>query len=128
MSLPWILLWGSTEYYDELKSTYSEEEWSSVYHEILSSLENQKKTYHGIYSYILIHEGEKQKLLDYVKETPYMIESYYKYLIPEYKEEVYAIFMQYIENAAVRTNKRNQYKQVCAIIRQLKNWVVKSRH
>lgn len=49
-----------------------------------------------------------------------MVEDYYKHLVPEYKEEVYAMFIQYIEDAAARADNRKDYQRVCAIIRKLK--------
>jgi len=83
-------------------------------------LENQKKTYHDIYTRILIEEGEKQKLLAYVKTRPLTVENFYKQLIPEFKEEVYTLFLQYIEQTAARAGNRKDYQTVCAIIRNLK--------
>jgi hypothetical protein len=83
-------------------------------------LKNQKKTYNDIYTRILIEEGEKQKLLAYVKEQPSTVEHFYKHLIPEFKEEIYILFLQYIEQTAASSSKRRDYKAVCAIIRNLK--------
>jgi hypothetical protein len=114
-----FILDGSFEYYMELKKTYDAGEWHSVYPKIIFSLENQKKTYHDIYTCILIEEGEKQKLLAYVKTRPSTVENFYKQLIPEFKEEVYALFLQYIEQTA-RAGNRKDYQGVCAIIRNLK--------
>ncbi len=115
-----FILDGSFEYYKELKKTYAAEEWSSVYPKIIFMLEDKKKTYMNIYTSILIEEGEKQKLLEYVKGTPSSVESYYKHLIPEFKEEVYAVFWQFIGQKAARAGNRRDYQQVCAVIRNLK--------
>ncbi len=115
-----FILDGSFEYYKELKSTYDASEWSSVYPKIIFLLENQKKTYNDVYTRILIEEGEKQKLLEYVKGRPSAVEDFYKQLIPEFKEEVYTLFLQYIEQTAMRARNRKDYQQVCTIIRTLK--------
>lgn len=48
------------------------------------------------------------------------MERFYKHLIPEFKEEVYALFLQYIEQTAARASSRKDYQGVCAIIRNLK--------
>lgn len=72
-------------------------------------LENRKKTYHDVYNRILIAEGEKQKLLEYVKERPSTIENFYKQLIPEFRKEVYTLFLQYIEQTAARASNRKVY-------------------
>lgn len=116
-----FILDGSYEYYKELKKTYTSKEWLSVYPKIISLLENQKKSYrYDIYTRILIEEGEKQKLLAYVKARPSTVEDFYKQLMPEFKDEVYALFLQYIEQAAAGASDRRGYQGVCAIIRNLK--------
>ena len=83
-------------------------------------LGNQNRSYSNIYTEILIEEGEKEKLLEYVNKSPSFVESYYKHLIPEFKEEVYELFIKYIEQAASRASDRRSYQAVCAIIRNLK--------
>lgn len=115
-----FILAGSFEYYKNLKSTYNDGEWAVVYPQIISRLEDQKKFYSDIYTRILIEEGEKKKLLEYVKKSPSAVESYYKYLVPEFREEVVALFLTYIEQAAARAGNRRDYQRVCAIIRNLK--------
>jgi len=114
-----FILGGSFDYYKELKTTYATNEWSSVYPRIIILLENQKKTYQDVYTRILIEEGKKQKLLEYVKGNPSSVEGYYKHLIPEFKEELYTVFLQYIEQSATRAGNRKDYQGVCAIIRNL---------
>jgi len=115
-----FILKGDFEYYQELKKTYDTKEWPSVYPEIILLLENQKKIYLDIYTYILINEGEKQKLYEYVKGRPSTVDYFYKYLIPEFTEEIYGLFRQYIEQTAARANSRKDYQGVCVIIRNLK--------
>jgi len=114
-----FILDGSFDYYKELKNTYATNEWTSVYPKIIFLLENQKKTYQDVYTRILIEEGEKQKLLEYVQGSPLSVETYYRHLIPEFKEEVYLLFLQHIEQSASRAGNRKDYQRVCAIIRNL---------
>ena len=115
-----FILDGSIKYYTELKQTYDASEWPAVYPRIISLLENRKTTNQNIYTTILIEEGEKQKLLEYVQTRPSMVESFYKQLVPEYKKEVYTLFVQYIEQAAARAGNRKDYQRVCVIIRNMK--------
>jgi hypothetical protein len=115
-----FILDGSFEHYEELKSTHDAGEWLSVYPGIVVLLENQKNSRHDIYPRILIEEGEKQKLLDYVKAEPSRIEHFYKHLVPEFAEEVYSLFLQYIDRTAARASNRRAYRGVCDIIRNLK--------
>lgn len=113
------ILDGNFEYYKELKSTYDSEEWLSDYPKIIFLLENQKRIDTDIYTRILIEEGEKEKLLEYVKKSPSSVESYYKHLIPEFKAEVYDLFLRHIEQTSARSGNRRDYQGVCAIIRNL---------
>ncbi|MEA4901038.1 hypothetical protein [Desulfitobacterium sp.] len=115
-----LILDGDFAYYQELKSTYDPKEWPAIYPKIIVLLENQKKTHQYVYTRILIEEGEKQKLLEHVQGSPSLVESFYKYLLPDFKEEVYAIFRRYIEEAAAKANSRKDYQRVCQIIRSLK--------
>lgn len=50
----------------------------------------------------------------------YKNEIFYKQLIPEFKDEVYTLFLQHIEQTAARAGSRKDYQRVCAIIRNLK--------
>lgn len=115
-----FVLDGNFAYYQELRSTYDSKEWPSIYPQIIILLENQKKTYMDVYTRILIEEGEKQKLLEYVQGSPSSVESFYKHLLPDFRDEVYEIFMHYIEQTAARANSRKDYQKVCNIIRSLK--------
>ncbi|MEW9124722.1 MAG: hypothetical protein AB2421_18570 [Thermotaleaceae bacterium] len=115
-----FVLDGSFEFYMELKSTYDLNNWIAVYPKLIFLLENQKRFYSDIYTRILIEEGEKEKLFEYVKKSPSLVESYYRYLIPEFKEEVYDLFLKHIEQKASRAGNRRDYQGVCASIRNLK--------
>jgi hypothetical protein len=115
-----FILKGDFEYYRELKNTYDTKEWPVVYPKIIFRLESQKKTHQDVYTRILIEEGEKQKLCEYIKRRPAAVEDFYKDLIPEFAEEVYGLFRQYIEQTAARANSRKDYQRVCAIIGKLK--------
>lgn len=115
-----FILGGSTEYYNELKNTYDSKDWLSIYPQIIVLLENQKENSKDVYTYILIEEGERQKLLEYVKGRPSSVETLYSHLIPEFKEEVYMVYGQYIEQAASHAGNRKDYQRVCAIIQKLK--------
>ena len=115
-----FVLDGSFEYYMELKSTYEIKDWTSIYPKIIFLLENQKRMHQDVYTRVLIAEGEKQKLLDYVKARPSSIENFYRHLVPDYQDDVYAVFVFYIKQTAARATSRRHYQEVCSIIRTLK--------
>jgi hypothetical protein len=56
-----------------------------------------------------------------IKKRIEPIERFYKYLIPEYREAVWDIFVTYIQHKAYWTNKRKDYQDVCRIIKMLRN-------
>ena len=116
-----FILEGQYKYYKDLKNTYNKKEWNFVYPQIISALENKEEhSYRNVYTQILIEEGEKKKLLNHVKKQPSKIEKYWKHLVPDYKEEVYAVFSHYIEQKAAVASNRKNYQEVCHIIRLLK--------
>ena len=115
-----FILSGSIEYYHELKSTYNASKWPDVYPGIILALEEKQRMTQPVYTEILIEEGEKEKLLEYVKKNVSRVRQYYRYLVPEYSDIVYKMFRQYIEYCAEMADSRNKYKGVCAIIRDLK--------
>jgi len=114
-----FILDGSFDYYKKLKSTYKTDEWSTVYPRILYRLEKTAHRFSPFKASILIEEGDKEKLLEYVKKRPSSITTCYKHLIPEYREEVYKLFVGHIEQEASKANNRRAYQGVCAIIHEL---------
>jgi len=74
-----FILDGSFDYYKELRATYPDDEWASVYPGIIKALEGQKG-YRDNYPAILIEEGEREKLLEYVKAEPARVTRYHRHL------------------------------------------------
>ncbi|CDX03604.1 hypothetical protein DesLBE_1384 [Desulfitobacterium sp. LBE] len=110
---------GSFQHYQDLKSTYSTDQWSDVYPKLIERLAGRKRDHRGIYAQILVEEQEWERLMQYVFANPHSIDSYYKYLMAEYREEVCRIFQHNIEQAAALANTRSHYRGVCATIRTL---------
>ncbi len=115
-----FILQGEYDFYLELKRTYESMEWPSIYPKILEQYDNDRYFSQETYTRILIEESEWQKLLAYVQDRPSTLERYYQHLLPMYKEEVYTLFVRYIEQNAAAASNRKDYRQVCAIIRKLK--------
>jgi len=115
-----FILDGSFDCYQELKATYSDKEWVSVYPGIIKALKEQKG-YRDNYPSILIEEGEQKKLLEYVKARPAYITRYHRYLLPAFRNEVDRLFMQHILGEAQRAGNRNAYREICSLIRQFAN-------
>ncbi|WP_243120594.1 hypothetical protein [Pelotomaculum sp. FP] len=112
-----FILDGSFDYYKELKESYPDKEWASVYPGLIKALEEQKG-YHDNYPSILIEEGEQKKLLEYVKARPAYITRYYQHLLPVFRNEVDYLFIQHILDEAQRAGNRKAYREICSLIRQ----------
>jgi hypothetical protein len=109
---------GDFAYYRKLKSTYTEQAWPSIYPGIIQTLE--RRQYHSrIYPDILIDEHELSKLLSYVKAGPARIIAYHRPLLPDFREDVYAAWVQHIRDSAQRASDRRGYQGVCSLIRSL---------
>lgn len=115
-----FILDGSFDYYQELKATYPDNEWASVYPGITKALE-ERNSYRDNYPSILIEEGEKKKLLEYVKARPAYITRYHRHLLPAFRDDVDHLFMQHILGEAKRAGNRNAYREICSLIRQFAN-------
>lgn len=111
---------GKFEFYMELKETYGADEWALIYPEIIDRMMEQRDKYWNIYPRILIEEDEKERLLEYVNESPHLIENYHIYLVPEYENEAYDLFAKHIGQMASRASDRRAYRRVCDIIEKLK--------
>ncbi|WP_035214379.1 SWIM zinc finger family protein [Desulfitobacterium hafniense] len=111
---------GSFPHYQDLKGTYSAAEWPAVYPAILERLAGQGNRYRSIYTQVLVEEQEWEKLMAYVRTTPSSVDTYYKHLVPEYREEICRIFRSNIKQAAARASTRSHYQVVCAMVRTLK--------
>ncbi|HEX2954078.1 MAG TPA: hypothetical protein VHR47_08850 [Bacillota bacterium] len=105
------------EAYQELRSLYTDEEWRFVYPSVIESME--RKGYSAILPEVLILEEEKTKLLGYIRRRPALITHYDKYLLPDYAESVYDLYLEFIRNEAESASDRRGYKKVCDIIRRL---------
>lgn len=114
-----LLLAGDFEYFPKWKSMYKSHEWPAVLEGILEKTEINDRG--GVYVKILIHEKLKPRLLEYCKKYVTSIASYYEYLLPEYKEDVGAIFIKLIKESAARADSRKAYQGVCGLIRHYKN-------
>jgi hypothetical protein len=113
-----LVLGGYFEYFKKLKTLYTKDEWSAVLQNILEKLVNRNRN--NVYVDILIHENLKLQLLEYCRKNTDLIKSYYTHLLPEYVNDVGAIFVEYILERAVHANGRSHYKDICGLIQHYK--------
>ena len=80
-----FILDGNILYYESLKASYCQKEWPAVYSQIISLLEERGTNRQGTYASILVAEGEKQKLLEYVESDPAQVVAFIKSYYPGLK-------------------------------------------
>jgi hypothetical protein len=110
-----LLINGEFDYLLKLKSLYSDAEWPQIVQDILANFGVGNQS--GVYVQILLHEKLKPQLLEYCKKNVITITKYYTHLIPEFKAEVGKIFTEYIRGSAALANGRNQYRDICGVVK-----------
>ncbi|WP_309119874.1 SWIM zinc finger family protein [Paenibacillus sp.] len=111
---------GEYEVYRTVKGTFPENEsaWSFYLQEMLDRMAQDPRA-QELYTRILVEERMFARLLAYVREAPYRIESFYGSLQPHFPDEVKSLFLTYIELRADRSKDRRDYADVSRIIRLL---------
>lgn len=111
---------GNFEYYHEIKKIVDTTQWKALYPVILERVYKSAPGYNSVYINILVEEKEQERLINYIKATPRLIEGYYEHLLPEHYDEVTSLFIQHIEDFAKSATSRKGYKGVCDIIKTFK--------
>lgn len=117
-----FVLSGEYAYYKRLKELTRENEWELALPALLDRFEaNLRKDWNtaSVYAKVLIEENQMQRLMNYVRGNKREVLNYYPYLVGEYAEEVYLFIYQIIIEETARSSNRNEYRKVCALIRQL---------
>jgi hypothetical protein len=114
-----LALMGEFTYYQKLKKLYDSVEWAQIYPDILIQFAKEPRFVHTIYTSVIIEEQEWEKLLAYVQKYPHRILDFYRQLLTEYREPVYALFTGLILQEAVHSNKSSDYQNVCSHLRLL---------
>ncbi len=95
-------------------------EWHSVLPQDYFFAENQKKTYHDIYTCILIEEEKNKNFLPMSKQDRQRWKIFISSLFLNLRKRFMPLFLQYIEQTTARAGNRKDYQGVCAIIRNLR--------
>jgi len=74
-----------------------------------------------IYIKVIDEEKHKTRLLAHCQKYTASIASYHKVLLPEYKNEVAELFVNYIRQCASSASSRNSYATVCNLIVMCEN-------
>ena len=111
---------GNFDYFLKLKNLCTSSDWSKILEDLLYKI--KEDTYlQGFYTQILINEKLKNRLLEYCQNHCGSILRFYRELLPEYKEEMVPLFLDYIEKATKETASRRHYSDVCKVIEKFKN-------
>lgn len=114
------------EFYDELKNSYPDDEWSYVLPELLEDMEGMQYL-PDIYEYILCMENFQEKLMYYCDRYPEKIFSLYGNFDKCYNEQINRLFISAIQDHAKSASNRSNYKSICKEIRVYKKACGKAR-
>ncbi|WP_050615580.1 hypothetical protein [Bacillus testis] len=111
--------WDGYEYFVRLKKLYTMEEWPEILAGIVEHFETKNGS-SSVYLKILKEEKLYEKMLNLCQKSPAFIEQLYPSLLDVHPEKVAALFIHYIEDEASNSSNRNQYRNVCKLIKRCK--------
>ncbi|KOS68303.1 hypothetical protein AEA09_06850 [Lysinibacillus contaminans] len=111
---------GSMEFYEALKTLYSNDEWPEILQDLLLSFD-EMPSYPFWYAIKMIEEQQWAVLLRYCKKHPEFLENYARYLIQDYREDVKALFMQKLTKEASTASNRGHYQALRKTLQNFKN-------
>jgi len=108
---------GDLEFFRELKSQYSQEDWNVVREEIFSNLPRSADVCSLFYE-----EGLYSRLFEHVIKMPglYTVHFYLDVLRDLYPKELLEKYRDEVESMAKRTSDRVRYKELVSILRTMK--------
>ncbi|WP_391206661.1 SWIM zinc finger family protein [Psychrobacillus sp. L4] len=109
---------GDYNYYGEFKSLHTTQQWPAALEQLLDAL---KKARSRLYAKLIVEEQQTERILDYCKEYPALIEQYYHYIKEQYYEEVCSLFINIIRASAARASDRKRYQEVCRTIETMQD-------
>jgi len=118
-----FLYTGDLAYYPILKESYTEREWEAVLDGLLDELQNSAREnwpYTGNpYPKVLKLEKEHQRLLVFVQENCYWVREYQDVLLPQYQDEVFALYKQIILKEGRTVASRSEYRGLASWLESL---------
>ncbi|MGM9950830.1 MAG: SWIM zinc finger domain-containing protein [Lysinibacillus sp.] len=108
---------GKTDYLAQLKALYSPEEWPLERDNLLNDV---KKVNNPVYATLIVEERQTARILDYCKEYPARVETYYSHIYRDYYEETCSLFIDVITKAADFSSDRKAYQGVCRSIQTMR--------
>ena len=113
-----LLFRGYFKYYADLKDL-NKDDFDSFYKEIINSFKSSANMYASmLYLKIILKENDTNRILDYLKKNPYIVEEYVDRIAYDYKDEAEELYKNYIFDHAEKSSNRKMYKSVCASIKR----------
>jgi hypothetical protein len=109
-------------YYDTLKSNVAKDEWIDFVEDLISEIESREKWMDTLLlEKIFISEKYWDRLLQLLKDNVslYKIREYEQYLIPDYTDELLALYENEIIKYLSNNTGRNYYQETCRYIRRM---------
>ncbi|MHB1152943.1 MAG: SWIM zinc finger family protein [Eubacteriales bacterium] len=107
------------EFYEELKNSYTDDEWTNILPELLEDMECMQYL-PDVYEHILCIENFQEKLMYFCDRYPEKIFSLYRNFDKCYNEQINRLFITVIQDHAKIASDRSNYKSICKEIRVYK--------
>ncbi|MBI9096707.1 MAG: hypothetical protein JEY71_17750 [Sphaerochaeta sp.] len=119
-----FLLGGNLAYYRILKDSYTTDTWETVVDGLLDELQeegfNHDLVYRSsMYPEVLKAEKRLDRLLAYVQKVPALVRRYQEVLLPDYQEEVFALYRQVILERGEEVTNRDGYQELASWLKDL---------
>lgn len=115
----------SKEYYNALKNTYSEQEWTKVIGNYIQEItENKSKGKDNEtidLASIYIQEKYWDKLFELVKKgsSLHTLTEYHPYLVKTYPKEMLELYLPHLEEFGAKASARPEYKELVQLMKKL---------
>ncbi|MGB4407227.1 MAG: SWIM zinc finger family protein [Sphaerochaeta sp.] len=119
-----FLLGGNLAYYRILKDSYTTDTWETVVDGLLDELQeggfNHDLVYRSnTYPEVLKAEKRLERLLSYLQKVPALVRRYQEVLLPDYQDEVFALYRQVILERGEKVANRGEYQELASWLKDL---------
>ncbi len=104
------------DFYEELKNSYTAEEWGKILPELLAEMEAERYP-SDTHVQILIRENLQDKLLEHCNRFPDKIFRLYRHFDPRYAAQINGLFLSALQKQAQSSDNRSNYRRVCENIK-----------
>ncbi len=110
-----------TEKYFELKNLYDERQWPQIRDKLLKKIKKNNREY---YPEILLREGLKEELLQFIlaERGLDLVQEYEKYFMEDHAEQLFEKYKKELAEQMAFAYKRDMYRNIVRTLRKICRW------